>query len=81
MTLKDRVLKAEFGEVVYIESGKQSFIFEFDENISYNFIDFLDDLISSGIETFNLYSTLSNMGLFGIMAVVKDGEIVRIYED
>lgn len=64
---------------MWLESPKKVGQIELTEDeITYNLEDFLNDLIYNGFDTFKLYSGVTNSGPIGLIAKVKNGEILEM---
>ena len=64
---------------MWLESPKKVGQIELTEDeITYNLEDFLNDLIYNGFDTFKLYSGVTNTGPIGLIAKVKNGEILEM---
>ena len=64
---------------MWLESPKKVGQIELAEDeITYNLEDFLNDLIYNGFDTFKLYSGVTNSGPIGLIAKVKNGEILEM---
>lgn len=64
---------------MWLESPKKAGQIELTEDeITYNLEDFLNDLINGGFDTFKLYSGVTNSGPIGLIAEVKNGDILEM---
>ena len=63
--------------IYYLETSEGLHTLELEEE-PLNFKDFLQDIIDGGFSDFRIYNSLCNFGVFGLMAEVKNNEIIFI---